>query len=109
MMAYKAARPPSGRAAQSLYFHKDRSRGPPTQERRCPKSAFISCKLPLDEIGNLGNPYSNDKRKSADLHGFARVTLDRGELRFEGRDHTGKAWRLWMSSVGGVGWTEVWT
>src|SRR5712692_1115153 len=47
MMAYKAARPPSGRAAQSLYFHKDRSRGPPTQERRCPKSAFISCKLPL--------------------------------------------------------------
>lgn len=63
----------------------------------------------LDDVGNLGNPYSRDKRSSADLAGLARVTRQDDILLFEGRDLAGKPWRLFTSGDGGVGWTEVWT
>jgi hypothetical protein len=62
----------------------------------------------LGEVGHLGQDLF-DRRKFADF-GFARAFPDEyGELRFEGPDHAGKIWRVWMPQVGGVGSTEVWT
>jgi hypothetical protein len=64
----------------------------------------------LDDVGNLGNQYSHDKRQSANL-GIARVRSE-GEgstLRVEGFDAGGKMWRVWLPQIGGVGFTEVWT
>ena len=58
----------------------------------------------LDEVGHLGE----DHRKFADLR-FARAYPDEGGLRFEGRDHAGRIWRVWTKQVGGGGFTEVWT
>ncbi len=64
----------------------------------------------VDEVGNLGNQFSDEKRQSADL-GIARVSPERttGTLRVVGRDAQGKAWQVRLSQVGGLGWTEVWT
>jgi hypothetical protein len=61
----------------------------------------------VDEVGHLGEGLY-DHRKFADL-GFAKVFPDAGGLRFEGRDHAGKIWRMWMPEVGGASSTEVWT
>jgi len=61
----------------------------------------------LDEVGlvGLGLPYSRD---FVDL-GLASVVSDNGALRFEGHDHKGDPWRVWVPQTSGLGWTEVWT
>ncbi len=62
----------------------------------------------LDEVGNLGNEYSDEKRQSADL-GIARVSADTGKLKVQGVDDAGQRWQVRLPQVGGLGWTEVWT
>lgn len=64
----------------------------------------------LDEVGNLGNPFSDEKRQSADL-GIARVSPEgaSGMIRVEGHDAAGRGWLVQLNQVGGLGWTEVWT
>lgn len=64
----------------------------------------------LDDVGNLGNRFAGEKRRSIDV-GFARVTTDRnsGRLRVKGTDLHGNAWRVELDQVGGIGWTEVWS
>lgn len=58
------------------------------------------------KVGALDSDY--DKRKSADF-GFARVFSEEGNLRFEGKDHSGKPWRVWVPRSGGIGATDVFT
>jgi hypothetical protein len=58
------------------------------------------------KVGGLDSDY--DKRKSVDF-GFARVFADEGNLRFEGKDHAGKPWRVWVARSGGIGATDVFT
>ena len=60
----------------------------------------------LDEVGHLGTEF--DSRKSANV-GLARVFSDGNGLRFEGRDHGRKPWRVWVENFGGLGFTDVWT
>ena len=59
----------------------------------------------LDEVGELG---FDPNKKSVDL-GLASVVSDNGALRFEGRDHKGEPWRVWVPQTSGAGWMEVWT
>jgi hypothetical protein len=62
----------------------------------------------LDEVGLLGLD-GPDKRNSVDLR-LASVVSENGDaLRFEGRDHKGNPWRIWVPQTSGAGWTEVWT
>src|SRR5580704_4984301 len=58
----------------------------------------------LGEVGLLGEEMF-DRRKFADL-GFAKAFPDENGLRFEGTDHAGKIWRVWIRSTAH---TEVWT
>ena len=41
--------------------------------------------------------------------GFARVFSEEDNLRFEGEDHAGKPWRVWVPRIGGIGATDVFT
>jgi hypothetical protein len=62
----------------------------------------------LDEVGLIGLR-GPDPRNSVDL-GIAFVVSENGDaLRFEGRDHKGDPWRVWIPQTSGAGWTEVWT
>ena len=73
-------------------------------------SVMAQARFPMTyhaSVGVLGFP-DFDKRKFVDL-GIARVFPDDGNLRFEGKDHAGKPWRVWVPQLGGVGGTEVWT
>jgi hypothetical protein len=57
------------------------------------------------KVGALDSDY--DQRKSADF-GFARIVSEEDNLRFEGKDHAGKPWRIWMPKAG-IGGVDVWT
>ena len=57
-------------------------------------------------VGALGSEFDN--RRSVDL-GSVRVFAEEGDLRIEGKDHSGKPWRVWVPQRGGIGGTDVWT
>ncbi|HYL35039.1 MAG TPA: hypothetical protein VEV17_03900 [Bryobacteraceae bacterium] len=61
----------------------------------------------LGEIGHLGTRF--DQRELADF-GLAKVypAASAPEVRFEGKDDSGKPWRATVAAAGGIGWTDVW-
>jgi len=61
----------------------------------------------LDEVGAIGLGF--DERQSVDL-GLVSVFSENGDvLRFEGRDHKGDPWRIWIPQTGERGGAEIWT
>lgn len=58
----------------------------------------------VDEVGHLGNPYSDEKRTAVDV-GMAKIRADGdGGLVVEG-----EKWMVRIEQKGGVGWTTVWS
>ena len=62
----------------------------------------------IDEIGHMNRHF--DDRRVADLGLAKAYSENEGEvLRIAGADATHKPWTAYMKSVGGVGWTRVFT
>ncbi len=60
----------------------------------------------LGEIGHLGTSY--DSRTAVRFGRTRAVSTGEGEVRFQGRDDTGKAWQANLEVLGGIGFTTVW-